>query len=456
MLTLPYSEKTADYRQIDESARKIGFWDIYFLVAVYLFPNMFLGMADRNWFFDAKLVEILLPIPLLFYPENKRENNPQKYLPPGWIFLVILTTYYFLQFFRSLFFTGGDIIESLRIVRWNLAFPFSTVCILNAVQKMEYRKALRLFKIIMLIFVIQSILCFISALINYDFFVNRFRGDDYEAYLEGERSHRGNALAFPKHFLVLFDIYLIITYLKPTRKRFLISLILVATPIVMTRRMFSACTIIEYILTLSLCFLFLNKKNIKEYMYGLSIPILVISIVLVAPGLKDKILLKIMPDNTKQDSLVENYGTYNIRLKMLSSAYEEIQTQNKEIIGIGYQRDSNSYFIKEGYSFVLGEDSPISTILFCEGYSGIVLRLFPYIAFILWALKKIQKGNNDEKMMSIILFSYVIAQIPSYLQSMILTRFDYNYCILSFFYILLQKKVDFNSSEAILEQTNKT
>ena len=418
--------------------------DYYFVIVVYLFPNMFLGFVYRKWFVDERLIEIILPLPLLFLYRDNEENKTTN--PPGWTPLRILCIYIISQFLITLALCEDSFIDIIKTMRWNIPFPISAYCILHAAIRMKYSKLEKIFSIFMNLFFLQCILCFISAMINYDFFINRLDYEGYADLLLNERVHRGNTLAFPRHFLALFTVATITALSSRRLKIFARFIVALCVPIIMTRRMLSICTILECLIIWGLSSIYLKTRKVGYIIY---IALFIFTIMIINPKLENQILLKITPDHIeKGDSFVKNYGTYNYRLTIFNDSVSQVE--GRHFFGNHYIRDEVGKF-SEGYTYVLGEDSPIAAIIFCEGFVGIILRLAPYLFFLAWAFRKIKDGDEFEKKLSIIFLAYTLSQIPSYIQSMILTRFDYNYCIFALLYIINGKRKSIQNSIPSLE-----
>lgn len=78
-------------------------------------------------------------------------------------------------------------------------------------------------------------------------------------------------------------------------------------------------------------------------------------------------------DSTINSQLVKEEGTYAFRERLIDKAVNTLERHQCLWTGLGYIRDAP----KGEYSFVLGTDTYVAPILWCEGVIGIVLRSLP-------------------------------------------------------------------------------
>lgn len=127
-------------------------------------------------------------------------------------------------------------------------------------------------------------------------------------------------------------------------------------------------------------------------------------------------------ESTYNYQLKENVGTYAFRERLIQHAVDVNESTGAELVGQGYIRDSK----KGEYSLVLGSDTFIAPIIWCEGYLGLIFRVSISLSLLLIAYFYHYRSKNKERqLLGIIVISVVLVQIPNYVQTGIVMQFGY-------------------------------
>lgn len=121
--------------------------------------------------------------------------------------------------------------------------------------------------------------------------------------------------------------------------------------------------------------------------------------------------------------LEKGVGTYAFREHLIEKSILRITLAGEEWTGVGYIRDS----AKGEYSLVLGSDTFIAPVLWCEGFLGLILRCVPLV-ILLVQTSYIYLRNKEQMvvLLSMVIIGSILSQIPLYVQTSIFM----NYCFM--------------------------
>ena len=105
------------------------------------------------------------------------------------------------------------------------------------------------------------------------------------------------------------------------------------------------------------------------------------------------------------------------------------------MFGLGYVRDVD----KGEYSMVMGGDTYIAPILYCEGWMGIILRTFPFVVLGWESLLNLFNKKRNY-WLDIIVIASIVASSVNYVQTKALT----NYPLILGIIILLKIKDNYD------------
>ena len=176
--------------------------------------------------------------------------------------------------------------------------------------------------------------------------------------------------------------------------------------------LFSTIIVIVVVLLIAVC------KNVNYFKHGLKFMLLVLCGIammeLIMPVSIDFWMAKLV--TTFGEDLKFDMGTFAFRERLIEDALFEIR--NDPSFGLGYIRDAD----KGDYSLVMGSDTYIAPVLYCEGWIGIILRVLPFLILTLSSLKNIYKESRVN-WADWIVVACVIASSVNYIQTKALTDY---------------------------------
>ena len=144
--------------------------------------------------------------------------------------------------------------------------------------------------------------------------------------------------------------------------------------------------------------------------------------------------------NTFNEDLKHDVGTFAFRERLIEDALYAIR--HNTLLGLGYVRD----VAKGEYSLVMGTDTYIAPILWCEGWGGLILRILPFAILGLNALTNLFVKKKDY-WLDIVIVAIIVASTINYVQTDILTNYPLTLGII----ILLKIKDNYNRKTQDLE-----
>ena len=137
--------------------------------------------------------------------------------------------------------------------------------------------------------------------------------------------------------------------------------------------------------------------------------------------------------DTFNEEVTQDVGTLAFREKLIENTIYSIRHNPQ--FGLGYIRD----VAKGEYSIVMGGDTYIAPILWCEGWVGITLRILPYLfLFIQSIINLCCKSKNY--WLDIVIVACVISGVINYIQTNMITNYPLTLGIL----ILLKIKDNYD------------
>lgn len=218
--------------------------------------------------------------------------------------------------------------------------------------------------------------------------------------------------------LPLFDplwMSLLITYtmMKVPKANKYLMLILLVVIISFTRNLlFSTLIIATVVIMLTIL---KNPNNFGRSIKMLSIILLGIIIIgIIIPDAMNFWIAKIA--YTFNEDLKHDIGTFAFRERLIEDAIYTIR--HDPMFGLGYVRD----VAKGEYSIVMGVDTYIAPILWCEGWIGLILRALPFILLGLNAFSNIFVRKRGY-WLDIVIIASIVAISVNYVQTKALTNY---------------------------------
>lgn len=148
-------------------------------------------------------------------------------------------------------------------------------------------------------------------------------------------------------------------------------------------------------------------------------------------------------DSTINLQLVKNDGTYAFREKLIQKALTTLENNQVLWTGLGYIRDTP----KGEYGLVLGTDTYIAPILWCEGLLGLIFRCLPCVYLMIKSGIYFNRCyDNTIRQLSLIIFVSILSQIPNYVQSHIFMKYNFTIAMLYMIYVYIRKLEEMQSA----------
>lgn len=269
-------------------------------------------------------------------------------------------------------------------------------------------------------------LIYLSNNLGYDWM--GVKGDLSESHggVSVDRSIIGMPLFDPLWTSLLF----VYTMMKVPNANKYLMLILLTLLISFTRNIFFSTLIVA---TIVIILSVLKNSN----QFGRSVKMLaatllgIVVLSVIMPSAIDFWVAKL--SNTFNEDLKHDMGTFAFREQLIADAIYAIR--HNPLFGLGYIRD----VAKGEYSMVMGGDTYIAPILWCEGWVGIILRTLPFVVLGWESLSNMLKKKRNYWLDTIVIAS-IVASSVNYVQTKALT----NYPLILGIIILLKIKNNYD------------
>ena len=428
--------------------RKKLFSDLTFFFLLVGVPTSFFALIDRNiftlpeYFLDLNVLFFFISLIYLFI---YFKHLPKIFILPGGKLFFGLVIYLFIQILYSYFIINIDLKEISIIFRKQFFWPIATLgFLLYAVTMDDYRLE-RFFRWLILAIIIQGILFIISNLINVDFFGTKAAKE--MLVLDGTVFVQ-NLSAVP-HYLSILFVFSLVTILSDYqyKKYWQLSIPLLIIVMTVVRSMLIVYALFIFnaiILTLLGNKILILIRNLKVTMsvYVVNSLKVIISILIII-----SLILVIVP--TRVNFFVDKFGEGNnysysaspvtmplksgnfvFRTRLIEEAFNRVK-KTDVIFGKGYIREAEY----GGYDFVLGGDTFIAPIIYCEGFVGMIFRLLPILIILILSIKNI--FNPKSKKYVLYYISIITLIIPA-LINIVQTSIFAHYHKLFFVFMLMQ------------------
>lgn len=227
-----------------------------------------------------------------------------------------------------------------------------------------------------------------------------------------------NILGMPPVVPVIFALAWIALLDSKKRKNIVFaSLCLFVIFVSFTRNLLASAVLICIVSSL----LYICKYGIKDNykLLGYVIGGLMLIVVLMPNALS---FWGALANDTFNNQLKNDTGTYAFRERLIEQVIERNECLGVTMAGQGYVRD-----VKKGeYSIVLGTDTYVAPILWCEGFIGVTLRaLIPFAIACMGFFIYRRSKNKTAILLGVAVVSVVVVQIPNYVQTEIIMRFNH-------------------------------
>lgn len=393
-----------EYRTIPKKRRNII---KYFIFILFIIPTIQVSGLSTvvNRFIPNplgyNLLAFILSVPL-WRSFNKNYGNLK-----GIVFAIAILTLYILFTFISTI-NDTSLFEALTVFRHSFMQALNLFILLPfmfSLNKVEINYTLnKIFKCFIIF-----VLIYLSNNLGFDWL--GVKGDLVE-------SHGGYSVDRSIIGLPLFDplwMAILITYTMmkvPKANKYLMLLLFVLITSFTRNLLFSTLIIATVVIMLTIL---KNPNN-----FGRSIKLLSIilwGIIVIGIIMPDAIGFWISKlSSTFNEDIKHDIGTFAFRERLIEDAIYAIR--HNPLFGLGYVRD----VAKGEYSIVMGVDTYIAPILWCEGWIGMILRILPFAilgfnAIINLFVKK--KGY----WLDIVIIAVIVASSVNYVQTKALTNY---------------------------------
>lgn len=280
--------------------------------------------------------------------------------------LLIICAYILVKFTNTVQSTG--FINALTVFRSKFVTILTLTLILSHLSNMTNRRIEKLVRLILICLVPFAIFYFLQC-----FGFEIFGDTDLEYTMGGEKIER-NIVGIPPIMPCIFA--LCFTGFLYDYGKIMIFLTALCTAVIFisfTRSWMGVLVMIVLVSTL-LYTLRVGTRKLASIWIAI-VAIIAVFFVVFPDGI---VFWAELYDSVFGVERLTDVGTYGFRQSLIDTALEKLRATNDELLGFGYVRD-----VEKGlYSFVLGNDTLVPPILWCEGYVGLVLRIIP-IAYLL-------------------------------------------------------------------------
>lgn len=241
-----------------------------------------------------------------------------------------------------------------------------------------------------------------------------------------------NIIGMPPIMPCIFAFsYLLYLYQKCREGKFCTLLCLIVVFFSFTRNLTASACIIIALATVIYSWEFGLQDNYKLLFYVMA------SLGLLALVFPNSIhFWSNLIDETINSQLVKEQGTYAFREKLIEKAITTTETHQALWTGLGYIRDT----AKGKYELVLGTDTYVAPIIWCEGIIGMILRCLPCIYLLInsWIIFK-KYCYTIKGQLALTIVVCIVSQIPNYVQTSIFMKFNFTIAMLYMILIYTQK-----------------
>lgn len=411
----------ADFSYISKTRRRTI---IYFVIVLFIIPTInYNGLSSVVGRFipnplGYNLLAFILSIPLL-RSFNQKFGNLKSVVAA----IVLLASYCIIKFIltanETSFYVALTVYRHgfMQAINLFILLPF-----IFSLKKEEVNYALHcIFK-----YLIAFIFIYLSNNLIYDWLGVKGVSVETHGGVSIDRSVIGVPPLVPV-WVTLFLVYTILN-VKNAKKYLMIAFFTII--ITFTRNMlFSTIIIVAVVMILMVV------KSPSKFGNGIKIlsfalfGILFLSIVF--PDSINFWIAKL--SNTFNEDLKHDVGTFAFREQLIENAIYAIR--HDPLFGLGYVRD----VAKGEYSIVMGTDTYIAPILWCEGWIGLILRILPFAILGLTSFYNLLVKKRNY-WLDIVILACIVAAIANYVQTNILTNYPLTLGII----ILLKIKDNYN------------
>lgn len=408
--------------------------DLYVVLIIYILPSKFLGFLPGDFFyirghFDLEMFVFLLTLPLLI----TQWKYFRKFLNTKFGKLLLIVVFFIIvRFFYSLI-QGIPLKEVITIFRKGFDSPISCLALALYFYPLN---ADRIFRILRWIFILFSLNVFFYIINTMGVPIFPAGHSTFQT-LENISLNR-TLVGFPIFYL-LFVALILSKFIETGRRKFLILFFIVVSAAILsaTRSTIITTFVVSLIIGLGY-FIKLRKKQMRRLNKIIILLPVAVFILVISSGNVLKFISKKF-EITFSQKLSNHTGTYAFRELLINNAVNDIYKSNKILFGNGYKREA----LPGEYDFVLGRDTGLAPVIYCEGVVGLIIRWIPIIYFLMISIFPIKRKIPVISFeLRLIIFAMIFSSVLAIVQTLIFL----NYIDLIFWFYLI---------ELISNKTNK-
>jgi len=424
------------------------------LIFIFLFtgiPTSFYAFFDNSLLDKLNFVDlnVIFLIVGLSYLAFNLKHLPKLLRLPGGKALFALTIYLCFQIIYSIFARDINIVEVLTIFRKNFFWPIATLGFLLYIISIEIYRLERVFRIIFGMTIVLGVLFLISNIFNIDFYVVQ---RTKENLVSNSIVYTQNLKASPRYLGIVFLFGFITTLTTKKYNKHWQWLIGLFVTIILILRAKLVVFALYISVSFTLVLIFIKKISIKNNLKILLVLLLLfILFIIIFPTRINFLVEKFessLQDQFYYSSAIENLfstGSFGHRINLIVDAFT--RSKSSLLLGNGYIRESTA----GNYDFVLGLDTGIAPVIFCEGIIGMIMRWLPIIAILIASIfKLLQKSEKKYALFYIAIIALIVPQFINIIQTKIFVRYnDTIFLIMMLQILIFRDKLNLTSKPII-------
>lgn len=415
---------------IDEKEDSLTFQDYILFIIIFLCTYFNWGTWSTFTSFipplnrmGSPLLCFLLSSYLFVYSVSRRYEVRFRTL---YYYVLIASVWTFVKLFQTFQISGFE--EAITIYRRNyIVLPSFLMC-MAYISGMSILRMELLGKLILKWIIPLSIL-YVLQCFGFHLFTNNI-----SFQTSGGVTVLRNILGMPPVLPVVLA-FCFIAYLKDKSKNYLIYVLIAlgVTFISFTRSLIASA---GFIVVLTMFFQ-TWKYGLQKRLFKLVFYIFLAAILLMIVYPSSFSFWGNLLNDTFNSQLTNDQGTYAFRQRLIEKVMLNLKQHDALLTGLGYIRDAP----KGKYSFVLGGDTYIAPILWCEGFIGLFLRCIPFLCLLFRGISMFRTPYEDKnEIVSMTIIVTVLSEIPNYVQSSIFMHYNYVMAMLYMLCVYAEKR----------------
>ena len=372
---------------------------VWWTVTSFLGPLKLIG---------SPILCFILSLYLFFYSEFKRQTNKLRTITLLILIAVIWSIIKFLSTCIQIGFT-----EALIVYRKNYILLPSLYLCMNYISNLTLERISGIFKLMLQLLIPFTILYLIQCM-----GVQVFSDGGFQMESTSGIEITRNIIGMPPVIPFILSLCLSIFLYTGSRQMLLYVIISIVICICSyTRNLVFTSMIIVFFMLVCHSLKFGLKNKLSIIVFGIFSVLLYVIIFPTSFNFWNDLIVQ-----TFNTELQNNEGTYAFRQNLIKYSIEEVSKNNALWTGFGYVRSAP---VGE-YDFVLGGDTFVAPIIWCEGVLGLIMRIVP-CGYLFYKSSKMffQNPYGINGMLTIIILISILSQCFNYIQTVIFVKYNY-------------------------------